>query len=67
MQVDEIEELMHAKPVAEALGIHVGSLHRMWRKGNGPPFVRVGRLRRVSPSALREWVANGGNRDRAAA
>jgi predicted DNA-binding transcriptional regulator AlpA len=61
-QVLTPERLLDAQTVAEILGVHLDSLYRQWRQGIGPPLVHVGRACRVSPTALEQYIAQGGSR-----
>lgn len=41
---------------AKAVGISKALLYKLWRKGEGPPFIRLGNDRRVLVDDLRNWL-----------
>jgi excisionase family DNA binding protein len=55
----EIEKLMDAQPVADALGITTKRCYELART-NMLPCVRLGRQIRFRPSELRKWIDGGG-------
>ena len=51
-----LNELLNEATVAKRLGVETKTL-QAWRcRGNGPPFVRVGRLVRYEPDSLQQWI-----------
>lgn len=53
------DRLLTAKETAKFLGVPIQALYGQAREGI-VPCVRIGRLVKFHPAALREWVANGG-------
>jgi len=51
-------ELLEPVKVAQMLGISTSSLEKWRRRGEGPPFARVGRQIRYPCAALEKWVAS---------
>lgn len=41
---------------AKAVGISKGLLYKLWRQGEGPPYIRLGHDRRVLVDDLRNWL-----------
>jgi hypothetical protein len=41
----------------EAYGISRSYLHELWKEGNGPPFITLGRRRFIRIVAARAWAA----------
>lgn len=41
---------------ARAAGISKGLLYKLWRRGEGPPYLKVGSDRRVLVDDLRNWL-----------
>ncbi len=41
---------------AKAIGISKGLLYKLWRQGEGPPYIRLGSDRRVLIDDLRNWL-----------
>jgi predicted DNA-binding transcriptional regulator AlpA len=52
-----LEPLLRPAQAAELLGVTESALEAWRRRGGGPPHVRVGRLPRYAPSALKSWIA----------
>lgn len=50
------EPLLSPSLAAKMLGVSPAALEKWARVGGGPPYVRVGRLRRYHPKAIREWI-----------
>ena len=51
-----IPRLLTTRELAKATGIAVWRLHQLCAKGDGPPFIRVGRTRRFSETAVAQWI-----------
>ena len=51
------ESLIDRRVVANFLGVSDAGLAGMIKCGDGPPYLRIGRLVRFSPSAVRTWAA----------
>lgn len=49
-------ELLTPARVAEILAVRPGTLNAWRTRGEGPAFVKVGRLVRYYPDALVEWI-----------
>jgi predicted DNA-binding transcriptional regulator AlpA len=50
--------LRSPKDVSELLGVSTGTL-RSWReRGDGPQWLRVGKLIKYAPSDIESWVAS---------
>lgn len=43
---------------AVAADISRDQLYRLWRQGEGPPFIRIGADRRVLIEDLRDWLVS---------
>lgn len=52
-----MEPLLRAEDVMMLLGISRSGLDRLIASGEGPPSIRVGRLRRWPAAAVKEWIA----------
>lgn len=50
------EGLMSEKELARFLGISLSSVKRLRASGEGPPFVRIGRVVRYDPEQVRAWL-----------
>ena len=50
------EKLIDRRATAGFLGVSVGGLAGMIRRGEGPPHLRIGRLIRFSPAAVKAWA-----------
>jgi predicted DNA-binding transcriptional regulator AlpA len=50
------EPLTDIRPVARFLGYTENGLAALIRRGNGPPHLRIGRLIRFSPAAVKAWA-----------
>lgn len=55
--VSELEPLLDEERTAEKLGYSVSTLQKQRLRGDGPPFVRLGRLVRYRQSSLRAYIA----------
>jgi excisionase family DNA binding protein len=53
------EKLLNAEQVADVLGVPIAHIYRLSREDK-LPTIRIGKYVRYSPSALVEFVANGG-------
>lgn len=53
------DQYLSARETAELLGLTVKSLEARRARGNGPPFVRIGRLIRYLRSAVLAWIERG--------
>ena len=51
------ERLLTRDEVADRFGLSKRFLETAARRGDGPPFVRIGRLVRYEPGAVRAWIA----------
>jgi excisionase family DNA binding protein len=52
-----MSKFLDEKQLCAELGISPVTTTKWRRKGEGPPFIRVGRLIRYSRAALDEWLA----------
>jgi predicted DNA-binding transcriptional regulator AlpA len=50
------ETLLNYRDCAAILNIKVPTLKKMLKRGDGPPYLRIGRLVRFSPSMLKTWI-----------
>lgn len=50
------EILTDSREVARFLNVSDAGLAGMIRRGDGPPYLRIGRLIRFLPSAVRTWA-----------
>ena len=50
------EALATSKEVAAYLGVHPQSMDRWASKGEGPPYVKLGGIRRYDWNDIRSWV-----------
>jgi predicted DNA-binding transcriptional regulator AlpA len=50
------ETLIDKRAVARFLSISDAGLAGMIKRGNGPPYLRIGRLVRFSPAAVKAWA-----------
>jgi len=50
------KEVMDIEEAAEFLHISLSGLYNLWRKGEGPPSVRMGKRRVVLRSAALAWL-----------
>jgi predicted DNA-binding transcriptional regulator AlpA len=51
------ETLIDSRVVARFLGVSDAGLASMIRRGTAPPHLRIGRLIRFSPAAVKAWAA----------
>ena len=51
------ETLVNKRAVAAFLGMTESGFVKMIHRGEGPPYLRIGRMIRFSPSAVKAWVA----------
>ena len=56
--IDPLTLALRPSAAAKASGISLGMLYRLWREGDGPPYIRVGADRRVLIDDLRDWLAS---------
>jgi predicted DNA-binding transcriptional regulator AlpA len=49
-----LETLLDEVEISKMIGRSVPTLHRLC--GNGPPFIKIGRLVRYRPSAVQAWL-----------
>jgi predicted DNA-binding transcriptional regulator AlpA len=54
---DDLEALWTHNEVARYARMSDSQLYAMNRRGDGPPSVRFGKLRRYQPRDVRRWVA----------
>lgn len=59
-QTDSSSELLDAHAVGVMLGCSADHVRRLSHRGEIPPPVELGRLRRWSRRELRDWIARGG-------
>ena len=53
---ERLLKLLNEREAGRVIGVS-GAGMRGWRaKGFGPPFLRIGRLIRYDPDALRKWI-----------
>jgi predicted DNA-binding transcriptional regulator AlpA len=50
------EILIDSRVVARFLGFSDAGFAVMLRRGDGPPYLRIGRLIRFSPTAVKAWA-----------
>lgn len=48
--------LINSTELAEWIGVPVATLAQWVYRGDGPPFIKVGRHRRYDPDAVRRWL-----------
>lgn len=53
-----LRQLLTSSQIAELLQIPVRTLDDWAYRGEGPPFVRIGRHRRYAPDELERWLAS---------
>jgi len=58
-QPNPADKYLTTREAAELLGLTVKSLEARRARGNGPPFVRIGRLIRYLRSAVLAWIQGG--------
>jgi excisionase family DNA binding protein len=51
------ETLINKRAVATYLGMTESGFTKLIHRGEGPPYLRIGRLIRFSPTAVNAWVA----------
>ena len=51
-----MEKLYTLETLANLLQISNRKLETMLKQGEGPPFLRLGRLRRWEPHTVKEWL-----------
>lgn len=59
----QMEKLLTIEEVAEALGVSKSTV-KTWASRRIIPVIKMGRLSRVSPEALREWMEQNTEYDR---
>jgi len=52
------EQLVGRRPVAKFIGTSERGLLNLLHRGEGPPYLRIGRLIRFSPIAVKAWAAS---------
>ena len=52
----EVPRLLRVREAAELTGIERWRFYELLKRGDGPPFMRVGRTIRISETALVEWI-----------
>jgi predicted DNA-binding transcriptional regulator AlpA len=51
-----LENLLSENEISEIFGRSIPTLQKDRLRGNGPPFIKIGRLVRYSPSAVQAWL-----------
>jgi predicted DNA-binding transcriptional regulator AlpA len=51
------ETLVNKRVVAAFLGMTESGFTKMIHRGQGPPYLRIGRLIRFSPTAVKAWAS----------
>ncbi len=51
------ETLINKRAVAAFLGMTESGFTKLIHRGEGPPYLRIGRLIRFSPTVVKAWVA----------
>jgi predicted DNA-binding transcriptional regulator AlpA len=51
-----LEPLIDEAEVSKAIRRSIPTLQKDRLRGNGPPFIKIGRLVRYSPSAVQAWL-----------
>lgn len=51
-----MENLLSASQLAKRLGISLRLLEQLIARGEVPPYIRLGRLRRWSPAHIEKWI-----------
>jgi predicted DNA-binding transcriptional regulator AlpA len=54
-----LENLLSENEISQIFGRSIPTLQKDRLRGNGPPFIKIGRLVRYSPSAVQAWLAIG--------
>jgi len=53
-----MDKNLTTKEAAEFLGISKGTMERMRKDNQGPPYFKIGRVIRYSLQDLKEWIAH---------
>ena len=51
-----LETLLSENEISQIFGRSIPTLQKDRLRGNGPPFIKIGRLVRYSPSAVQAWL-----------
>jgi predicted DNA-binding transcriptional regulator AlpA len=51
-----LENLLSENEISQLFGRSIPTLQKDRLRGNGPPFIKIGRLVRYSPSAVQAWL-----------
>jgi predicted DNA-binding transcriptional regulator AlpA len=51
-----LENLLSENEIAQIFGRSVPTLQKDRLRGNGPPYLKIGRLVRYRPSAVQAWL-----------
>lgn len=51
-----LENLLSENEISKLFGRSIPTLQKDRLRGNGPPFIKIGRLVRYSPSAVQAWL-----------
>ncbi len=51
-----LENLLSENEISQIFGRSIPTLQKDRLRGNGPPFIKIGRLVRYSPSAVQAWL-----------
>jgi predicted DNA-binding transcriptional regulator AlpA len=51
-----LENLLSENEISQIFGRSIPTLQKDRLRGNGPPFIEIGRLVRYSPSAVQAWL-----------
>jgi hypothetical protein len=54
--MENFTALQSEEPIAEMLDVEPKTLQAWRHRGGGPPYIKVGRLVRYDPIAVRRWV-----------
>lgn len=57
-QPSECERLWTVHDVSAFLAVPVGTLYQWRHRGEGPPFIRLGKHLRSDPACVRAWVSD---------
>jgi predicted DNA-binding transcriptional regulator AlpA len=55
-RANPIDPLLHPRDAAKALSVSLSWLAKARMRGDGPPFIKIGRAIRYSLAALQQWT-----------